>query len=134
MHGVLDDLDDEYAGNDEGQPDGDEAHGPERAERKPLSWHEARRPFLITVAAIAALVIAVLSGAGAWVFGRPFLTSWFRYADVPILGRVPLASAVLFDLGVVVLVVGATVLTLVALAHQSLRKPKQRDAEEGEPS
>ena len=30
--------------------------------------------------------------------------------------------------------VGATVLTLVALAHQSLRKPKQRDAEEGEPS
>ncbi len=66
-------------------------------------------------------------------FGYPFLTSWFQYADLPVLGRVPLASAVLFDLGVVVLVVGATVLTLVALAHQSLRKPKQRDAEEGEP-
>ena len=54
--------------------------------------------------------------------------------ELPILGRVPLASAVVFDLGVVVLVVGATVLTLVALAHQSLRKPKHRDAEEGEPS
>ena len=64
----LDDLDDEYVGNDEGQPDGDEAHGPERAERKPLSWHEARRPFLITVAAIAALVSAVLSG---YSLGKP---------------------------------------------------------------
>ncbi|WEK39700.1 MAG: monovalent cation/H+ antiporter subunit A [Candidatus Brevundimonas colombiensis] len=82
----------------------------------------------------AGLVIAALSGVGSWLFGYPFLTSWFQYADLPILGRVPLASAVLFDLGVVVLVVGATVLTLVALAHQSLRKPKQRDAEEGEPS
>ena len=82
----------------------------------------------------AGLVIAALSGIGSWLFGYPFLTSWFQYADLPILGRVPLASAVLFDLGVVVLVVGATVLTLVALAHQSLRKPKQRDAEEGEPS
>lgn len=82
----------------------------------------------------AGLVIAALSGIGSWLFGYPFLTSWFQYADLPILGRVPLASAVLFDLGVVVLVVGATVLTLVALAHQSLRKPKQRDNEEGEPS
>ncbi len=36
----------------------------------------------------------------------------------------PMASALLFDLGVFVLVVGATVLILVALAHQSIRGPK----------
>jgi multicomponent K+:H+ antiporter subunit A len=32
----------------------------------------------------------------------------------------------LFDLGVYMLVVGATVLMLVALAHQSLRSPRKR--------
>ena len=68
-----------------------------------------------------------LSGAVGWIFDQPFLTTYFQYADLPLLGRVPLASAVAFDLGVVVLVVGATVLTLIALAHQSLRRPRGDD-------
>ena len=75
----------------------------------------------------AGLLIALAAGAGSSIFGYPFLTSWFQYADLPLLGRVPLASAVAFDLGVVVLVVGATVLTLIALAHQSLRRPRGDD-------
>jgi multicomponent K+:H+ antiporter subunit A len=41
-----------------------------------------------------------------------------------VLGRVPLASALLFDLGVFVLVVGATVLILIAIAHQSIRNAR----------
>src|SRR3546814_2820401 len=57
-------------------------------------------------------------------FGHPFLTSHFQYADLPLFGRIPLASAVLFDLGVFCLVVGATTLMLIALAHQSLRRPR----------
>ena len=44
-------------------------------------------------------------------------------------GYPPLASAVAFDLGVVVLVVGSTVLMLVALARQSLRRQRQASAE-----
>jgi multicomponent K+:H+ antiporter subunit A len=67
------------------------------------------------------LVLALLTGAGAWLFGYPFLASSFRYLDVPLLGRIPIASALLFDLGVFILVVGATVLILVAIAHQSIR-------------
>ena len=74
------------------------------------------------------LLIATIGGAGAWLFGRPFLTSFFQYADLPILGRIPIASALVFDLGVVVLVVGATVMMLVALAHQSLRKARRETA------
>ena len=74
------------------------------------------------------LLIAALAGAGAWLFGRPFLTSFFQYRDLPVLGRIPIASALVFDLGVVVLVVGATVMMLVALAHQSLRKPRREAA------
>ena len=42
-------------------------------------------------------------------------------SEVPLIGRIPVASAFLFDLGVFALVVGATVLMLIALAHQSVR-------------
>ncbi len=68
------------------------------------------------------LLCAAFTGAGAMLFGRPFLTTYFRYADVPHVGKMPLASALLFDLGVFSLVVGATVLVLIALAHQSIRR------------
>jgi multicomponent K+:H+ antiporter subunit A len=37
---------------------------------------------------------------------------------------VPAATALLFDLGVFAVVVGSTVLILVALAHQSVRTPR----------
>jgi multicomponent K+:H+ antiporter subunit A len=70
------------------------------------------------------LLCAVATGAGAWFFGHPFLTSDFHYLEVWGVGTVPLATAVLFDLGVFGLVVGATVLILIALAHQSIRVPR----------
>jgi multicomponent K+:H+ antiporter subunit A len=70
------------------------------------------------------LLLALGTGIGPWLFGYPFLTSSFQYIEIPLIGRVPLASALLFDLGVFALVVGATVLILIALAHQSVRKPR----------
>lgn len=69
----------------------------------------------------AGLLLAGGTGLAAWLFGRPFLTSYFRYLDLPVVGEVPAASALLFDIGVFALVVGATVLMLIALAHQSVR-------------
>ncbi|HVI25585.1 MAG TPA: monovalent cation/H+ antiporter subunit A [Xanthomonadaceae bacterium] len=72
----------------------------------------------------AGLLLAAGTGLGALAFGHPFLTSHFRHATLPLIGEIPLASAVLFDLGVFCLVVGATTLMLVALAHQSLRRPR----------
>lgn len=71
----------------------------------------------------AGLLLAVATGAGSWLFGRPFLTTYFRYLDLPVIGRVPVASALLFDLAVFLLVVGATALMLIAIGHQSTRKP-----------
>ncbi|HET7586501.1 MAG TPA: MnhB domain-containing protein, partial [Gammaproteobacteria bacterium] len=73
------------------------------------------------------LLLAVASGIGSWLFSRPFLTSHFTHAELPFIGTVPLASAVIFDLGVFVLVVGATNLILIALAHQSIRSPLAPD-------
>ncbi|MFL5530647.1 MAG: MnhB domain-containing protein, partial [Gemmatimonadales bacterium] len=70
------------------------------------------------------LLCATLTGVGAWAFGYPFLTSYFRYLDLPAIGKVPAATALLFDLGVFAVVVGSTVLILVALAHQSVRTPR----------
>jgi multicomponent K+:H+ antiporter subunit A len=40
-------------------------------------------------------------------------------------GHVHLSTVLLFDLGVYTLVVGATLLILVALAHQGLRNPRK---------
>lgn len=68
------------------------------------------------------LLLAALVGCGAWLFGYPFLTSYSRYLELPLIGAVPLATAILFDLGIFSLVLGATVLMLIALAHQSTRR------------
>jgi multicomponent K+:H+ antiporter subunit A len=67
----------------------------------------------------AGLSIAGLTGVGAFFFGRPFLTSAHGHPTVPLLGELPLASAALFDLGVYVTVVGATMLMLSALGAAS---------------
>ncbi|MCX7515010.1 monovalent cation/H+ antiporter subunit A [Frateuria sp. STR12] len=72
----------------------------------------------------AGLLLAVATGVGSMLLGYPFLTSHTSHPVLPLLGDVPLATAMLFDLGVFCVVVGATSLMLVALAHQSLRRPR----------
>ncbi len=65
------------------------------------------------------LGIAWLTGVAAFVFGRPFLTSAYGHPSVPLLGELPLASAALFDLGIFITVVGATMLMLSVLGAAS---------------
>ncbi|MDO8376822.1 MAG: MnhB domain-containing protein, partial [Aquabacterium sp.] len=65
------------------------------------------------------LGVAGLTGLGAFAFGQPFLTSAFGHPVLPLLGELPLASAALFDLGVYITVVGATLLTLSVLGAAS---------------
>jgi multicomponent K+:H+ antiporter subunit A len=72
------------------------------------------------------LLLAGGAGAGAWFLSHPFLTSHSSYADLPIIGLVPIASALIFDLGVFALVMGATTLVLIAIAHQSIRSHRIR--------
>jgi multicomponent K+:H+ antiporter subunit A len=67
----------------------------------------------------AGLAIAWLTGFGALLLGRPFMTSAHGHPSVPILGELPLATAALFDLGVYITVVGATLLTLSVLGAAS---------------
>ena len=65
------------------------------------------------------LAIALATGLGAVVLGHPFLTSAHASPEVAVLGVLPLATAALFDLGVYITVVGATLLTLSVLGAAS---------------
>ena len=53
--------------------------------------------------------------------GYPFLTTHTAHFSLPLLGDIHVASALFFDIGVYAVVVGATLLILTALAHQSVR-------------
>jgi multicomponent K+:H+ antiporter subunit A len=76
------------------------------------------------------LGIAGLTGVGAFLLGQPFMTSAHGYPFVPGLGELPLATAALFDLGVYITVVGATLLTLSTLGavtgNTSVRPPRTK--------
>ncbi|WBY01901.1 monovalent cation/H+ antiporter subunit A [Ramlibacter tataouinensis] len=67
------------------------------------------------------LVLAVATGLGSLAFDHPFLTTHTAHVELPVIGEVHFPSATLFDLGVLAVVVGSTLLMLTALAHQSLR-------------
>ena len=58
------------------------------------------------------ILLAGLTGVGAWIWGFPFLTGWFDYFHFPLVGEVELASAILFDLGVYLTVVAVVMLML----------------------
>ncbi len=92
-----------------------------------VRWVEAR----ITILPIRwmgfGMLVATATGMAAWIFGYPFLTAHARYVHIPLIGDVPAASAMAFDLGIFATVMGATVLMLIAIAHQSLRASRMRE-------
>jgi len=72
------------------------------------------------------ILIALATGVGSWFFDRPFLTSWFEYFKIPLVGKVELASAIAFDLGVYITVVGATLMILASLGKLTIgTEPKE---------
>ena len=93
-------------------------------------WVEDRLRILPVKWIGGGLLLAALTGLTSVLLGDPFLTSYFQYVYLPVLGKVPLASATVFDLGVFSLVVGATVLMLIAIAHQSIRRLRAARLEE----
>jgi multicomponent K+:H+ antiporter subunit A len=58
------------------------------------------------------LLMALLTGAGGFVWQASFLKGWHDHIHIPLLGNIELASAMLFDLGVYLSVVGACMLIL----------------------
>jgi multicomponent K+:H+ antiporter subunit A len=103
------------------------------------TWVEARTninpPYWIAIG----LLVAGGAGMSAWFAGGTFLTSGTGSFEVPLIGEIHLATTLLFDIGVYMLVTGSAVLMLIALAHQSLRsrsrapQPAREEAAELQP-
>ncbi|MEJ2043942.1 MAG: monovalent cation/H+ antiporter subunit A [Reinekea sp.] len=61
------------------------------------------------------LGIAFITGVGSFFWQQPFLKSWHDHIHLPLLGDIELASAMAFDLGVYLTVIGACMLILANL-------------------
>ncbi len=86
-----------------------------------IVWVEARPRIHPQIWLSAGLLAAGGAAMLVWLGARPFLSAVTTTLHLPVIGAVHLSSVLLFDIGVYLLVVGASVLMLVALAHQSLR-------------
>ncbi|AVP57963.1 monovalent cation/H+ antiporter subunit A [Pulveribacter suum] len=85
------------------------------------AWVEAHMRLFPRRWIATGMLLALGTGLGSVVLGYPFLTSHMAHLRLPLLGDVHVASAIFFDAGVFALVVGATLLILTAIAHQSVR-------------
>ncbi len=82
-------------------------------------WIKARIRLRFHQLMAAGLGCAMLTGLGSWAFGAPFLTSAFDYFHWPLVGEFELATALLFDLGVYLTVVGSVSSILASLGKLS---------------
>ncbi len=76
------------------------------------AWVQNRMGVRLPVLAASGVLIAAATGLASLVLGYPFLTSTFGHFSIPLLGDIELASAMLFDAGVYLTVVGGTLLIL----------------------
>ena len=78
----------------------------------------------------AGLAIAAATGLASLAFGRPFLTSAHGYVHPPLIEKFEIASAMAFDLGVFLVVVGSVLLVLAELGALSRREQPSSRAKE----
>ncbi|WP_042357112.1 Na+/H+ antiporter subunit A [Bacillus rubiinfantis] len=67
--------------------------------------------------AAAGVLLAVLTGAGSFLFQVPFLSQTFAHVDLPVLGDTELATALIFDLGVALAVVGTAMTIIITISE-----------------
>ncbi len=98
-----------------------------------LAWTGTRLKIDMHRVIAVGLLIATLTGLVSMSLGYPFLTTTFTYLTWPVVGKFEVASAIAFDLGVFLVVVGATVMSLVQLgklsdaSHKQFQQQAQRD-------
>lgn len=71
------------------------------------------------------LLLAVIGGVGSWWFGLPFMTSGHLDLELPLIGMLPLASALVFDTGVYVVVFAGTLLMLSTMGTVRHRQARE---------
>ena len=80
-------------------------------------WIEARLSINYLHLIGSGLLIAAATGIGSFFWQHPFLKSWHGHLHVSFLGEIELASAMAFDLGVYLTVVGACMMILSRLGQ-----------------
>jgi multicomponent K+:H+ antiporter subunit A len=85
-----------------------------------VHWVHARVPHNYHPLVAFGVMLAALTGLASLLFGYPYLTSTFGYVHWPLVGKFELASAMLFDIGVYITVVGAVLLILARLGKLSV--------------
>ena len=93
-------------------------------------WTDRRRRFGEHQMIAWGVLVAMATGLGAMAFGMPFLTSWFDYFSLPLIGKFELASAMLFDAGVFLTVLGAVLLALAQLSQIARRAARAHASRE----
>jgi multicomponent K+:H+ antiporter subunit A len=91
-----------------------------------VAWTHTRLPGNMHPMIGLGLLLATLTGMASFLFGYPFLTSTFAHLHWPLVGEFEIASAMAFDLGVYLVVVGATLLILIHLGmlHDASHHPE----------
>ncbi|WP_241657823.1 Na(+)/H(+) antiporter subunit B [Anaerobacillus alkaliphilus] len=74
-------------------------------------------PFNYTTMIAVGMLIAAGTGIASMLGGFPFLTQFDKYVTFPILGKVHLTTALPFDLGVYLVVVGVALLSILTIAE-----------------
>jgi multicomponent Na+:H+ antiporter subunit B len=65
----------------------------------------------------AGLFVAVSTGMGSFLFNKPFLSHAHDYFQLGVLGKTELATALLFDLGVYLTVIGVTMTIILSIGE-----------------
>ncbi|MDS9472792.1 Na(+)/H(+) antiporter subunit B [Sporosarcina pasteurii] len=76
-------------------------------------------PFNFMIVVAIGLVLAIGMGAGSFVFNVPFLTHAFGDFYLPLFGVTSLHTAMIFDAGVYLVVVGSTVTMIQSIGGES---------------
>ncbi|ERN54674.1 MULTISPECIES: Na(+)/H(+) antiporter subunit B [Alkalihalophilus] len=77
-------------------------------------------PFDFTKMIAFGLLLAIVTGFGGLLVGDPYLTQYFEYYQIPILGETELTTALPFDLGIYLVVVGIALTIILTIAEDDM--------------
>ncbi len=92
-----------------------------------IDWTQQRWNLQYHPLLASGVLLATATGAGSWLFNHPFLTTAFGHFHLPLAGEFELATAMLFDLGVYLTVVGVVMLILANLGKLTQRCANGRE-------
>lgn len=76
-------------------------------------------PFDFKVISALGVLLAVTTGMGSFLFDKPFLSHTTLYLDLPFIEKMELATAVIFDVGVALAVIG-TALSIISTISEDI--------------